>query len=633
MGQSNSVEAHPNGAILENFSKDQLTKLYKIRCSLLLREVEVKAITSKLNIDSLHQTALTPGDLTQLLGLAHAELPDEHPIYKTVKLLYGSFKVLGTLPFLLDALSNTGELTLEDLIKANVIHSGRYKKIFSNNYDYLKLIFISLAWADVEHSDSSLETKSKPSAEDSVADDAQVVEVSRPLTGEEPPEILARIIKWETFNTINNFDDTDLTKLSLKAYDLLLLITFFLILSSVPRQSHLVMKEAMVKNLERWSEFEASGIAMLRYFNINITTSNLATLTLTYEEFKEGFSCFPDFLRESFEFIFKRGIFSSIDEKELPKEAPKEEPEEASPKKKGGFPKFKESRLINDPSISLIRNIVKSLGSEIEVSNQNLIKLYLGSESGFSIRSLELKIFKWQAPTLFIVSGKRLRNKTISTNKRYEQFNTEYPRFFKLLDSNLMEWQTSNDKITYAVLVNQPWRHSNKKNFGDEETVIMSLLPRVDVHKSVHNPVLNGELIYFNNTGLGVGFGNSQPLNKAGVKKYLPGDVSLTVEMNLEFAVFRHIVGLKTNSATYFKGSSQHQIRTTDFEDRFMITDLEVWGIGSTKELEEQRKQWEWEEKQAEARQSVNLKNLGEERAFLEMVGLVGNHNSSGGSV
>ena len=32
-----------------------------------------------------------------------------------------------------------------------------------------------------------------------------------------------------------------------------------------------------------------------------------------------------------------------------------------------------------------------------------------------------------------------------------------------------------------------------------------------------------------------------------------------------------------------------------------MITYLEVWGIGSTKELEEQRKQWEWEEKQAQA--------------------------------
>lgn len=61
-----------------------------------------------------------------------------------------------------------------------------------------------------------------------------------------------------------------------------------------------------------------------------------------------------------------------------------------------------------------------------------------------------------------------------------------------------------------------------------------------------------------------------------------------------------------------------------------MITDIEVWGVGSNKELDEQRKQWEWEEKQAKARQSVNLRNTGEERAFLEMAGLVGNHGSGG---
>lgn len=160
----------------------------------------------------------------------------------------------------------------------------------------------------------------------------------------------------------------------------------------------------------------------------------------------------------------------------------------------------------------------------------------------------------------------------------------------------------------------------------------MCLLPKLDFYKSTHNPVLKGELVYFNNLGMGLGFGNSQPLNKNNVKKYLPGDVSLTIEANLEFAVFRHLVGQRSNSATYFRSSNQEQIKSQDFEDRFMITDVEVWGVGSTVELEEQRKQWEWEEKQAQARQGVNLKNLGEERAFLEMVGLVGN-NSSGGSV
>lgn len=113
----------------------------------------------------------------------------------------------------------------------------------------------------------------------------------------------------------------------------------------------------------------------------------------------------------------------------------------------------------------------------------------------------------------------------------------------------------------------------------------------------------------------------------------MPGDISLTIEANLEFAIFRHISSPNSNGASFFQKSKQNEISVQDFEDRFMISDLEVWGIGSTKELEEQRKQWAWEEKQAEARQSVNLRGLGEERAFLEMVGLVGNHSANGGSM
>ena len=132
---------------------------------------------------------------------------------------------------------------------------------------------------------------------------------------------------------------------------------------------------------------------------------------------------------------------------------------------------------------------------------------------------------------------------------------------------------------------------------------------------------------------MGLGFGNLQPLNKNGHQKYYPGDVSLTIEANLEFAIFRHLAQLtQSNTTNFFHPSSVvGQLGNGgNFEDRFTITDLEVWGIGSMKELDEQRKQWEWEEKQANARQSVNVRSMGEERAFLEMAGLVGNHGSYG---
>ena len=119
-----------------------------------------------------------------------------------------------------------------------------------------------------------------------------------------------------------------------------------------------------------------------------------------------------------------------------------------------------------------------------------------------------------------------------------------YPLYFRSLESPKKDWQDDNDKMTYAVIINLPWKNSNKNNFGDEDTVILNLLPRFDFYKSVHNPVLNGKLIYFNNLGMGLGFGDSQPINKNTVKKFLPGDISLTIEANLEFAIFRHISSL-----------------------------------------------------------------------------------------
>ena len=55
-------------------------------------------------------------------------------------------------------------------------------------------------------------------------------------------------------------------------------------------------------------------------------------------------------------------------------------------------------------------------------------------------------------------------------------------------------------------------------------------------------------------------------------------------------------------------------------------------GCGGEKELEEQVKLWQWEEMEAKRRQHINLQSMGEDRALLEMAGLVGQHQS-GGSV
>lgn len=270
---------------------------------------------------------------------------------------------------------------------------------------------------------------------------------------------------------------------------------------------------------------------------------------------------------------------------------------------------FPSSRLLNLGNLLLVSLFVEAC-APVTVSPFNVIPLYNGSQSGFSVRSLETKIFKWQAPTILLVSGRRVRR----TNKRYDEFDEEFPRYFRGSES-----EKPDETITYAVFVNSPWQHSNKKNFGDAYTAIACLSPFFETFKAKAP-----ESVYFNNVGMGLGFGNDQPINKSAFRRYQPGSVSLTIEQNLEFAVFRHVDG-GLHTPDYFQKSLRG-----NYEDRFVIKGLEVWGVGSDEQLRDQKSQWKWEEEQANARQSVNVRGMGEERAFLEMAGLVGNY--AGGS-
>ncbi|CAG90689.2 DEHA2G15092p [Debaryomyces hansenii CBS767] len=636
LSKDNEDEANLN-VTQKQFTKDKVLEYFNIQNHLQFRPVEIRAITSKLGIKNIKEKSdVTLNDLIYLLKIIKDEDIEgiDHNIKHVLNILSNSFTVIGNFPFLQS--ETTPKLSIESLMKSALFHTGRYKRLLTAEYDYLKLVFISLSGINKTYLEEK--TSSSPSSSDDKEDTLYNLDVMG-FSSEDEDSILSRKIKWNTFNVIQSFDDIDLDSIYVGAYDLLKLLTFFLILSSVPEMSHTQMQDHLSKSIARWSEFETYCLSIIRYINLDINVKNIKSTKISYEEFKRGISNgFPLFFSNAWMKIFKNGILSSISTTDVANSnnAPGshgDANDNEVPKVHKKTPNFVESKLINDASISVISMCLKNMKSNLSITTQNLIKLYAGSESGFSIRSLESKIFKWQAPTLLLVSGKRVKNKTMKHNNRYIQFNEMYPSYFRSSESPKKDWQDDNDKMTYAVIINSPWKNSNKNNFGDEDTVILNLSPRFDFYKSVHNPVLNGKSIYFNNLGMGLGFGNSQPINKNTVKKFLPGDISLTIEANLEFAIFRHISSPNSNGASFFQKSKQNEISVQDFEDRFMISDLEVWGIGSTKELEEQRKQWAWEEKQAEARQSVNLRGLGEERAFLEMVGLVGNHSANGGSM
>lgn len=659
MGQIASNEENNDSSkllVLELFTKEQILKFFQLRCVNLLSKDELSSLASRLNVTSANDpdTAISYSDVAYVLQLSNDKEQDILEVHESfvsaVKFLTRVLGALGTLPFLQDSLRETDEpLTLRKMVIASTVLLGRIRRMLGSKYNYLKLLFLAFSVASGTLSASLSEKNESDPEKSDVAngDDQFVVEavkIPSHLENDQDDFETSRRIKWDSFGNIKSYDEIDVKQHSMKASDLLNLLTLLLIVSSVPKKSHIEMQAHIQKNInEKWIEFEDCALTLVRYFDIEIEKLNVRSRSISFEQFssacQEGIG---RFIIDKLAKLVERSILSPIvSDGKITKKEEKEEEEEThqeylylklSPKKSAKKHKFEETRLINEPSISLIALALRNAGSNVKIGTSNLIQLYNGSQSGFSVRSLELKIFKWHAPTIFLVSGKRLKQKTISTNRRYQQFDQEYPRYFLSNENSQRDWQKDLDRLTYAVFVHLPWRSSNKKNFGDEESVIISLLPRFDFHKTKPDPVLQGRLIYFSNLGMGVGFGNDQPVNKNTVRKYLPGNVSLTIEANLEFAVFRHIRSAGPNTTNYFEKSSQRSIEDEDFEDRFMITDLEVWGVGSNKELDEQRKQWEWEEKQAKARQSVNIRNTGEERAFLEMAGLVGNHGA-GGSV
>lgn len=578
MGQSSSSESFAH-----SYSPQQVHTLLSYACQRLITPVEAQTLRKKLNSTTVNEKAqLSRADLAQLLLIS--DLPS--------LVIYKCLQKVGKFPFFGE--ENESTITADELIVASMLVSGRFKKLKLNT-DYDKLIFRALA-----SSESAPVTEKNQQLPLSV-------KFIRGIESTENLQMASRFVDW---SSMLGLESVDTNGYYIPRTEMELLLAFFLVIYSIPKRKRTLMQTELLQKLNnQWRSFEAAGERLTKFIR--------STEKISYQDFSLALALLGPLIRYGFEFLVDI-MFSDTAVLELGPEPGLEPPQDTGETTK--------SHLINSSTIALLAATFAGLGGKqagISLTRQNLVKLYLGSESGFSIRSLELKVFKWHAPTILLVSGKRLR----TTNKRYETFDLEYPRFFRSLENPLKSWQAPGDKITYAVLVHEPWKVSNKKNFGDSNTTIIALEPRLDVFKGVAS-----ESIYFNTLGMGLGFGNSQPINKNNLKRYAPGSVSLTIEANLEFAVFRHISSQAGSGIASFATGVQPDISGQDYEDRFLITDLEVWGVGSSKELEEQKKQWDWEKKQAEARQSVNLRSMGEDRALLEMVGLVGNHGS-GGSV
>jgi hypothetical protein len=272
---------------------------------------------------------------------------------------------------------------------------------------------------------------------------------------------------------------------------------------------------------------------------------------------------------------------------------------------------------------------------------RRLRPLYSGNTHGFSMGQFEKSVFNWRAPSILLVSGSLIPDPPTSSHDRAYVETLPYKRLSSSIPSSKDHQKGQNRRLVYGAYIPVPWKQSPKQNFGTNQTQLFQLSPMHDVFEASK---VDESYVYFNkppSTRTGLGFGSPLPANTANtasghsirrgstLSNLLPlGPISLHIDDALEFACFTH----DSQGGGSFLPSQLPIRRGKDWQDRFSIEALEVWGCGGTEEAEEQRKAWAWEEREAESRRRINLGtgDIEADRELLKMAGLIGGGQSGG---
>jgi hypothetical protein len=523
---------------------------------------------------------------------------------------------LGAFPFGQDAPVVLG---FEQMIMVVVIMTERYQRVLKKgSRDRTKLLFRSLAvydrrqshnegekpavrtGADTQHGKES--TASRSHIQGFAVDDAANDEE------EEDDDDLA-LAALESLDAIEVFKqgDAPINQASIPSDNLKKLIMLLLLVAPLRTQ------ESLARSAERLTGDQLEGLRK--------TADNILAAFVIVERFPgvkihQFNTVIPislPFLFNGFNPLFEHFLFSkNID-----------------------FTKRKDSSppppdpMMNQPLLPQLGEILDlNVLSQLSffISGESLFRrlrlLYSGGDAGFSMGSFETKVFNWRAPTILLVSGNRISEPPSGGQER---------AFADSLPPKRFPDSSKSTHIVFGVYVTQPWHQTHKECFGDAEALLFQLEP---VHEVFHASSINKDYVSFTKpptSHAGIGFGSPHPKPKAtaGLAPHVDlGAVSLMLDSSFEFGVFTHNY---TSGGGAFHNSNT---RKSDWQDRFEIESMEVWGCGGDKEAEAQRERWAWEEREAEARRRVNLGtgDIEADRTLLEMAGLV-SANRSGGSM
>ncbi|KAH6620438.1 restriction of telomere capping protein 5 [Boeremia exigua] len=552
------------------------------------------------------------------------ELPDALGVGSVI---FQMASYLGAFPFASQA---PAILTNEALLKVVTILTERYGAVLKKRGReiWLREIYRSLAVYD---NGIRAEAEEKKQESDQVtqkmgfAVDAPEDDEGEDEADEDDELVLAALDSMDSLEVFKHGEQTNVHHSIIPTDNFLKLVELLLLIAPINPQQNLSSLAP---------ELSQERIQMLRR-TAKVVLSSFVTDKqpgVTYRTFDAVLSSSLPFLFDGLNPLFEHFLFAKdfdLSKRRSDSTSPTQETHPVIPPPKTVIDP---EPILRSPGEILTLTTLSQLSFFIKGSNlfRRLRPLYSGNTHGFSMGSFEKQAFNWRAPTILLVSGRLLPSKATSTRERALQDMLPPKRY-----PNSITESSQNQTITYGAYIPAQWKHTGKTCFGDASTQLFQLSPTHDVFSASS---FSTDYVYFNKSPThpaGVGFGTPVPTqSQASSHSYgvfRPAPVSLHLDDALEFGVFTHL----SEGGGSFRPSKLPGRKGKDWQDRFEIDSLEVWGCGGDDVAEAQRKEWAFEEREAEARRRINLGTGDKEMDYelLKMAGLVGNESRSGGSM
>jgi hypothetical protein len=541
---------------------------------------------------------------------------------------------LGAFPFASDAPAALG---FEELVKVITLLTGRAGKVLKGGErDGARLVYRALAVWDRLASEKESQSHNGSAESNDKAGNGHTKGSSSGFAIDEPVDdddeeeegglALAALESMDAIDMYKQDSLPSLSQSSIPPDNLLKLIMLLLLIAPLDAQDSISATFADRLTPENVEKLRAVASCVVASF-IDVEKS----MGVKYKAWNRVIPNRLPYLLKGFSPLFEHFLFSKNLDFTKHKDMPAIEGSEAStsappaPAQPIIAPPPREPLLQTEGEI-LDLNILSQLSFFLPGTAifRRLRLLYSGADAGFSMRSFETKVFNWRSPTILLVSGTRISPEGDSGPDR-AFIDTLPPK--RLPDSSE---KAGKERLIFGVYCPEPWKQTFKTPFGSPDTMLFQLSPTHDVWKasSYNSDYISFAKAPLSHPGIYVGCPHpkTRPVGSGGDQHVGLGPVSLYLDDSFEFGVFTHR-GSEGGGA--FQGSEPPR---PDFQDRFEIESLEVWGCGGTEEAEAQRQRWAWEEREAEARRRINVGqgDIEADRALLELAGIIGGGRSGG---